>query len=71
MAQTLDNELRMFIDQLNSEQKESLLSIIKAFFKKNRTSVEQYNIEIDAAMMRMQAGEYISQRDVEKDAEQW
>ncbi|MCW3127983.1 MAG: hypothetical protein JWO03_3641 [Bacteroidetes bacterium] len=36
-----------------------------------RISIGQYNKEIDDAMARIDAGQYISQEDLEKEAENW
>jgi hypothetical protein len=72
MAHSIDSELLSYIDKLDAVQKKSLLDVVKSFLKaENPISVQQYNDEIDEAMIRMDAGKYISQQDLEKEAEQW
>ncbi len=71
MTHTLDKELHMYIDKLNNEQKESLLAIIQSFFVKGSVCVDQYNQEIDSAMLRMENEDYINHDDVEKQAKEW
>ena len=62
--------------QLKEWEKKSVLLLIKSFLRneergKKRINIEQYNKEIDAAMKRIDAGEFISHEDLEKEAEQW
>lgn len=75
MAQAIDKELQAYITLLNSTQKKSLLGVIKSFLqpaeKEERISREQYNKEIEEAEKRMDAGHYLTQEDVEKDAATW
>ncbi|HZH96109.1 MAG TPA: hypothetical protein VEY06_09500 [Flavisolibacter sp.] len=48
-------------------QKESLLNVIKSFAPSaERISVEQYNTEINEAVVRVQNGEFYTQEEVEK-----
>lgn len=72
MAHSIDSELHNYIDKLNLLQKQSLLGVIKSFLKtENPITLEQYNDEIDEAMIRMDSGKHISQEDLEKEAEKW
>lgn len=72
MAHSIDSELNSYIGKLNLIQKKSLLSVIKSFLTtESPITLEQYNHEIDEAMVRMDAGIYTTQEDIEKEAEQW
>jgi len=75
MAQVLDKELHKYWDLLDTPQKKSILSLIKSFMhpseKEPRITIEQYNLEIDAAMDRMDKGEFISNDEVEKEMDKW
>ena len=72
MAQTIEAELFDQIAKLNTFQKHSLLSIIKTLAATEYPfSMQQYNREIEDAMIRMDAGQYISQKDVESEASGW
>lgn len=72
MAHSIDTELHQYIDRLNPVQKKSLLDVIKSFLKTDSSiSLDQYNNEIDEAMIRMDAGKYISQENLEKESEKW
>ncbi len=71
-APSLDNELMYYWAKLNGMQKESILSVIKSFVQPEEwISIEQYNREIDEAMKRIDEGKFITQEDLEKEAEQW
>ena len=75
MAQVLDKELHKYWDLLDTPQKKSILSLIKSFMhpseKEPRITIEQYDLEIDAAMSRMDKGEFISNEDVVKEMDKW
>ena len=73
MANTIDQELNKYFTQLNEEEKKSVLQMLKTFLngrKQNpdRISIEQYNHEIDNALAEAEAGNYISQEEMEKKA---
>jgi hypothetical protein len=64
------------LKQLKEWEKKSVLLLIKVFSRSRKQkpqhiSIEEYNKEIDEAMMRIDAGEFISHEDVEKESEQW
>jgi hypothetical protein len=75
MSQAIDKELQAYITMLNLSQKKSLLGVIKSFLKPaeaiDRISREQYNRELQEAESRIDAGHFITQDDVEKDAATW
>lgn len=62
--------------QLNEVEKKSVLLMLKTFLQRRnddagRTSMEQYNKEIDEALAEAEAGKYISQDEMEKRAAKW
>ncbi len=62
--------------QLNDVEKKSVLLMLKTFFRgrspeSQPTNIEQYNKEIDEAIVEMEAGNYISQEEMEKLAAKW
>ncbi len=64
------------LKQLKESEKKSLLLLIKTFLQTRdqnfqHVSIDQYNKEIDEAMKRIDAGEFITQEDLENEAEQW
>jgi hypothetical protein len=68
----LDNELGKYWPLLTPVQKESLLSVIKSIVSPGeRTSLAQYNKEIDEAVARVESGEFYTQEEVEKMAKGW
>lgn len=72
MAISIDNELNKYWPLLTKGQKESLLSIIKSIvIPVERISIAQYNREIDEAVKRVEAGEYLTQDEVEKLSKDW
>ena len=67
VASFLDNEFLHYWSKLTVVQKESLLNVIKSFAPSaERISVEQYNTEINEAVVRVQNGEFYTQEEVEK-----
>jgi len=75
MTHAIDKELQEYITMLNTNQKKSILAVIKTFLQPAETpariSRAQYNIEINEALDRVKAGHYLTQEDVEKDAAAW
>ncbi len=75
MSQAIDRELQQYMALLNASQKKSILAVIKTFLpsmeKPERISRKQYNQEIEEAERRMDAGHYLTQEEVEKDAATW
>jgi hypothetical protein len=78
-ATTIDNQILKYLPLLRNEDKKAVLSQIKSFLEPRevpkRMSKEefiiQYNKELDEAERRIEAGLYISQEDLEKEAETW
>ena len=75
MVQGIDKELYKYWEMLDASQKKSIIGMIKSFIrpaeKKTRISVEQYNTEIDEAMARIGAGDFITHEDVLKEMDKW
>ena len=75
MAQVIDKQIIDFLQLLGTEEKKTILGFIKSVVKikeqPQRISIKQYNIEIDEAMARIDAGEYITQEEVEKESKHW
>ena len=74
---SLDKEIKKYLPQLDAEEKQSILSVIKSFLKlkespgSGRLTIEQYNKELDEAEARIDAGEFYTQEEAEKIAESW
>ena len=73
---TIDKELLKYFTQLDESQKKSLLELIKTFLKGSkesmeRVSLEQYNQELDEAMVRISRGEYTTLEVLEKEMQSW
>jgi ERCC4-type nuclease len=77
MAQALDKQINSYLPLLGTEEKESLLSVIKSFLSlkhadsAKRTSIEQYNEEQNAAVARVKNGESYTQEEAEQQAAKW
>ncbi len=75
-APNIQQEMLQYFIQLSDKEKKSVLQMIKTFLQgkkqpPQRISIKQYNKEIDEAMARMDAGEFITQEVLEQDADQW
>lgn len=71
-----DKELLRCVTMLDESQKKSLMEMIKTFLKSNnapieRTTIEQYNNEIDEAMERINKGEFVTLEELEKEMQSW
>jgi predicted transcriptional regulator len=76
MADILDKELSRYFIQLNEAEKKSVLLMLKTFLRgrnkeEKRINIEQYNREIDDALSEAEAGDYITQEEMEKSAVKW
>lgn len=72
----LDTEIQKYLPLLGDEEKFSLLTVIRSFLNikkesSNEIFMSSYNNDIDAAMLRIDTGEYISNEEVEKEMELW
>lgn len=77
MENILEEELHSYFLQLNDAEKKSVLLMLKTFLsgRSNQgignTNLEQYNQEIDEALAQVGEGKYISQAEMEKQADKW
>lgn len=73
MVQTIDKEIIDYIHLLNLEQKQTILNMLKSFTssKPKRTSIDQYNEEIEQAEKDVKDGKWISHEDVKKNSTSW
>jgi hypothetical protein len=76
MSKAINQEMYSHFMQLNELEKKSFVQMIKAFLVGKGQSaegagIEQYNKEIDEAMKRMDEGRFITQEDLEKEADKW
>ena len=71
-AQTANSEMNTYFNLLTSEQKKSVVGLIKSFLKaESRINRKQYNIELEAAQKRIAKGKFISQDDLQRQSEKW
>jgi predicted transcriptional regulator len=76
MENVLEQEWQSYFVQMNEVERKSVLLMLKAFLQRrnedtNRISIEQYNKEIDEALAEVEAGNYITQDEMEKRAAKW
>ena len=74
--ETVEREIQQYITQLNEEEKQSVLQLLKTFVKGKklsgeRISIEQYNQELQASERQIEEGRFTSQEDLEKELKQW
>jgi len=73
----LQADLKWIHQELDTVKDETLLEAIKNILKyrkkasSERISIEQYNKEIDEAILQVKNGEFYTQEEVEKMAEKW
>ena len=74
-AQSLDKDFLQYWMRLSIVEKQSLLQVAKNYVEliddTAPISIEQYNSEIDAAMKRMDAGEFFAHEDVIEMSKGW
>lgn len=70
-----DKELLGYFSRLNEPQKKSLLAMMKTFLKPadalGRITIEQYHQELDEAIKRVEAGQYTTLEELEKEMQSW
>lgn len=76
MENLLDQKLISYFTQLNNAEKKSILLMVKTFLAGRAgthdfTDIEEYNKEIDEALEEVEAGNYITQEQIEKNAAKW
>ena len=74
-AKSIETEIYNYLPLLGNNEKQTILSVIKSFVKlqntANQISIAEYNKEIDEAVARVESGEFYTQEEVEKMAEEW
>ncbi|MFN8283116.1 MAG: hypothetical protein U0U67_07860 [Chitinophagales bacterium] len=74
MSQTIDKQIFEYLPLLGNEEKKSILTVIKSFLhlkQDNQINIEQYNKEIDEALLQIKNGEFLSQEDLEEESKTW
>ncbi|HZH36944.1 MAG TPA: hypothetical protein VEX65_06705 [Flavisolibacter sp.] len=76
MASITDKELNAYITQLSETEKKSVLLMLKTFLSgrkavDGRIGLDDYNREIDEALAEVEAGNYITQEEMEARATKW
>ncbi len=73
-SNSLDAEFNKYWSILNPVEKASLLTVAKNYVhlkQESAISIEDYNKEIDEAVLRVEAGEFYTQEEVVKMAKEW
>ena len=77
-AMSLDNQIKKYLPQLDIEEKQSILSVIKSFLKlkdapqpSQRISLEEYNKEAHDALDRVKKGKFYTHEEVEEMSKEW
>ena len=69
---SVDKEFYAYWEKLGAGQKKSFLNLLKSFFSKEEAfDVQRYNTELEEAEKRIDSGEFISQKDLEKESGTW
>ncbi|MDE3185661.1 MAG: hypothetical protein KGM16_19795 [Bacteroidota bacterium] len=73
---SIDKELIRYFIQLTEPQKKSLLQLIKTFIKSDKEpeqsiSIEQYNKELDEAMIDINEGNFTTLAELQKEMQSW
>lgn len=67
---TTQQEMLRYFSQLNSEEQQSVLGLIKTFIGSRKNfepqSIEEYNKELEDANAEIEAGRYIEHEEVKK-----
>lgn len=76
MTSVLEKEWHSYFVQLDEVEKRSVLLMLKTLLRRRHEdighiSIEQYNKEIDEALAEVEAGNYITQEEMEKQAAKW
>ena len=74
MAKSVDIEIQKYLPLLGTEEKKSILGVIKSFLsirKETAFDIEQYNKDIDQSLAEVKDGKYINQDDLEKEITKW
>lgn len=72
----LEQEMSQYFTQLNTEEKKSIVNMIKTFLQtrkqdNNRVTIEQYNKELEESERQIEDGKFVTQDELEKEMEKW
>lgn len=73
-ATTLDVELKKYYSLLNTDQKKSVIKMLKAFVQadnRREETIDDYNADIEKAIAEYKKGEVMSHEAVLKMAKKW
>jgi len=78
---SLDKEIMKYLPELDNEEKQSILGVIKSILKLKdantthplgqRLTIEQYNKELEEAEARIDAGEFYTHEEVVEMSKKW
>ena len=76
MSNALDKEMLHYYRQLTAAEKKAVIQMIKTFIdgrsnNTDRISIEEYNRQIDEAMIQVEKGEFTTLEDLEKEMRSW
>lgn len=76
MKSALEMEWNNIFAQLNEAEQKNLLHKLRGLIERKRIAapaidIEEYNREIDLSLAEIEAGNYITQKDMEKRASKW
>ena len=75
-AKAIEREMYTYFVQLNDEEKKSVVKLIKTIIKgkkadNERISIAQYNRELEESERQIEAGNFITQEELEKEMKTW
>jgi hypothetical protein len=73
---SLSREMQRYFTQLNAAEQKSIVQLIKTFLGSRKEdfkpqTLEEYNRELEEADLRIEAGHYVTQEDLEKEMKKW
>lgn len=76
MRKGLEEEMHNYFTQLDDSEKKSVIQLLKKLLKSRkgtlqRTTIEQYNKELEEAEKQIEKGNFITQEELEKEMEKW
>lgn len=76
MGKALEQEMYHYFLQLNETEKKSVVQMLKAFLQSRketpqRTTLDQYNKELEEAEKQIEAGSFLTLEELEKEMGKW